>query len=216
MELEENNNIGNVSPDERDYVAALARIRTLEGVYQEIENLRSEGGSFGHPSYFKYSICGGLALLKDGLDIISLLGIYTIPVWWLIGPVLSVIVLIIFWFFNVKQKNAKDYMKNLEQNIEVVQENIIHAIRVASKVPGIKKRVAKFGVAKITKFLTCNPTVKIAIGTGSEAVPLWNLVPWNVLAVVLAYIDERKIYKNAAQNGEEAYSQLISQLNETV
>jgi len=197
---------------ENNYAAQLAQIRTLEGVYKDIESLRTEGQSFGHPSYFKYFICGSLALLKDGLDIAVLLTVIAVPWWWLVGPSISILVIIIFWFFDVKQKKAKEYMKNLEQNMEVIQANIVHAVRIASIVPGVKKRVARFGIVKIASFVGRNPTVTVAIGGGLETIPLVSLVPWNTIAVILSYLDERKIYVNAARNAEEAHSQLSSQL----
>ncbi len=202
--------------NEREYAAQLAQIRTLDGVYKDIENLRNQGQEFGHPSYLKYFFCGSLALLKDGLDILALIGIATMPMWWLIGPFLSFTILIIFWLFDIKQKRAKEYMQKLENNMEVIQANIAHAVRVASMVPGVKKRVATYGITKITSFAVGNPTIKIAVGAGVEAFPLVSLVPWNILAVILAYLDERKIYKNAAKNGTEAYQQLSSRLGEVI
>lgn len=197
--------------NEQSYADQLDQIRTMEGVYKDIENLR-EQGQFGHPSYFKYFICGSFALLKDGLDILALLSITTLPMWWFFGPFLSFIILLIFWVFNIKQKKAKEYMQNLEQNMEIIQANIIHAVRVASMVPGVKKKVAKIGVTKIASSLGRNPTIKIAAGAGVESIPLVSLVPWNTIAVILAYLDERKIYINAAKNSNEAYEQLTSQL----
>jgi len=201
--------------NESGYATQLAQIRTMEGVYKDIENLRAEGQAFGHPSYFKYFLCGSLALLKDGLDIAALLSLVALPAWWLIGPSLSILVLVIFWFFNVKPKKAKEYMKNLEQSMEVIQANITHAVRVASMVPGVKKKVARIGIAKIASFAGRSPTVTIAIGGGLEAIPLVSLVPWNTISVILSYLDERKIYINAAKNGEEAHAQLSSQLANT-
>ncbi|GEM_PF-2769859 len=208
-------NKDNINEDEEWYSAQLAKIRSLEGVYKDIQSLKEKGRSFGHPSYIKYSICGSLALLKDGLDIAALLGVFTLPLWWLIGPFLSFIILLIFWLFNIKQKKAEGYIKGLESNMEVIQANIAHAIRVVSRIPGAKKKVAAFNLTKITSFLGRSPTVKVGIGAGLESVPLVSLAPWNIIAVILSYLDERKIYKNAAKNGEEAASQLTSQLQET-
>lgn len=199
--------------NEASYAAQLAQIRTIEGVYKDIKRIREDGEAFGHPSYFKYFICGTLALLKDGLDIAALLTLVTVPMWWLVGPSLSILVVIIFWFFNIKQGKAKDYMKNLEKNMEVIQANMVHAVRLASRVPGVKKRAARFGIAKIASFVGRSPTVTVAAGAGLETIPLVSLVPWNIISVILAYLDERKIYKNAAKNGEEAYNQLSSQLS---
>lgn len=202
--------------EENNYAAQLAQIRTMEGVYKDIKKLREEGEAFGHPSYFKYFICGSLALLKDGLDIAALFTLVTVPMWWLVGPSLSILVVIIFWFFNIKQQRAKDYMKDLEKNMEIIQTNIVHAVRIASRVPGVKKRAAKFGIAKIASLAGRSPTITVAVGGGLETIPLVSLAPWNTIAVILSYWDERKIYRNAAKNGEEAYNQLSSQLSSAI
>lgn len=201
---------------EESYADQLHTLRFLENTVQDIEGIRERGGSFGKPSKFKYLICGGIAALKDGLDILSLLGVATIPLWWLVGPFLSLVLILIFWFFNVKQKRAQEFMKSLENDLDVIQKNIAHTIRVASRVPGIKKKAANLAIVKISSFLKKNPTVKIAAGGAIDSIPLVNLVPFNLLAVVLSYLDERKIYKNAAQNAEEAYVQLSSQLTESI
>lgn len=201
---------------ENNYENQLNTLRFLESTAQDIEGIRERGESFGKPSKFKYIICAGIAVLKDGLDIISLLGIATIPLWWLVGPFLSIIIIIIFWIFDIKQKRAQEFMKSLENDMDVIQKNIAHAIRVVSRIPGIKRKAANLAIVKITSFLKKNPTVKVAAGGALDSIPLVNLVPFNLLAVILSYLDERKIYKNAAQNAEEAYTQLSSQLTESI
>ena len=215
---------------EADYAFQLNSLRTLEDASKEIDALKRRGESFGKPSVFKYFCCGTIAIIKDVLEILALLGTVTIPLAWLLGPMVSIVLVIVFWIFNIKADRANDFIKGLEKDIEIIQGNIAHVVRIASMIPGSRK-LAKRGVARLASRVSKSKKViqiseKIAaspvgkaiwanvIDSAADISTVLQWLPASTIGVILSYLDERRLYKNAAENAKEAHAQLSAQLNE--
>ena len=216
---------------EANYAYHLNSLRSLEGMAGEVEAIKERGDSFGKPSMFKYFCCGSIAMAKDAMEILALAGVVTIPLAWFVGPMISALLILIFWMSNVKAGKAKDFTKGLEKDIEVIQENIAHATRIVNRIPGARG-LAKKGATrlaarasrsktaiKLTEKFAGSPVAKAVwsnvIDSAADISVIFQWLPASTIGVILSYLDERKIYKNAAENATEAYAQLSSQLNES-
>lgn len=219
---------------EAEYAYQIDALRTLESTVQSIDSLKQRGESLGKPSKFKYAVCGTLAIAKDGLEIAALAGGVTIPLAWLIGPMVSFILVLIFWLFNMKVDRAKEFMDDLEKEIEVIQQNIAHAVRIAKRIrmiPGVKgldrKGAARLAarasknktVVKITRTITGSPVAKAAwsnaIDSGATISTIFQWLPASSIGVVLSYLDEKKVLKNTAENADTTHQTLSEDLATT-
>lgn len=219
---------------EAEYAYQLGALRTLESTVRSIDSLKQRGEALGKPSKFKYAVCGTIAIAKDAMEIAALAGGVTIPLAWFIGPFISCILVLIFWLFNMKVDRAKEFMNDLEKEIEVIQQNIAHAIRIANRIrmiPGVKKVVKKGATAlaaraaknktvvKITGKITGSPVAKAvwsnAIDIGATISIIFQWLPVSSIGVVLSYLDERKVLKNATENADVAHQTLSEDLATT-
>ncbi len=215
---------------ETEYAYQLGALRTLESTVQSIDSLKQRGESLGKPSKLKYVACGIIAIAKDAMEIVALAGVVTIPLAWFIGPTISVILVLIFWLFNMKVDRANDFMNDLEKEIEVIQQNIAHAVRIANRIrmiPGVKG-LAKKGAATLAARAAKNKTVikisKIAgspvakaawanaIDSGATISTILQWLPASSIGVILSYLDERRVLKNAAENAGIAHKDLSENL----
>lgn len=216
---------------ETEYAYQLGALRTLESTVQSIDSLKQRGESFGKPSKIKYAVCGTIAIAKDAMEIAALAGGVTIPLAWFIGPMISFILVLIFWLFNMKVDRANEFMNDLEKEIEIIQQNIAHAVRIANRIrmiPGVKGLVKKGAttlaarasknkyVARITKKVAGSPVAKAAwsnaIDSGATISTIFQWLPASSIGVVLSYLDERKVLKNAAENADTAHKDLSENL----
>ncbi len=235
-EIEQLNNVGEGIEEEEEvenaYMVQLNSLRFLEGAIAEINAIKERGGSFGKPSKFKYAICGMIAVAKDGMEVVALFGGVTIPLAWFFGPAISILLVLIFWMSNTKQGRAADFTKGLAKDIEAIQDSIAHATRMINRIPGARglakrgtvrlaAKIAKSKTAiKLSKKVAGSPVAKAiwanVIDSGADISVVFQWLPASTIGVMLSYLDEKKTYKNAAQNAEEAYTQLSSQLTESV
>lgn len=219
---------------ETEYAYQLGALRTLESTVLSIDSLKQKGESLGKPSKLKYAACGTIAVAKDAMEIAALAGGVTIPLAWFIGPFISCILVLIFWLFNMKVDRAKEFMNDLEKEIEVIQQNIAHAIRIANRIrmiPGVKGAVRKSAAAlavrasknktvvKLTKKIAGSPVAKAAwanaIDSGATISTIFQWLPASTIGVVLSYLDERKVLKNAVENADVAHQTLSENLATT-
>lgn len=219
---------------ETEYAYQLGALRTLESTVQSIDSIKQRGGALGKPSKLKYVACGTIAVAKDAMEIAALAGGVTIPLAWFIGPFISCILVLIFWLFNMKVDRAKEFMNDLEKEIEVIQQNIAHAVRIANRIrmiPGVKGLAKKSGAAlaarasknktvvKLTQKIAGSPVAKAAwsnaIDSGATISTIFQWLPASTIGVVLSYLDERKVLKNAAENADTAHKSLSEDLATT-
>lgn len=173
---------------EADYANQLASEQEQE--VNAINILHEEGKSFGsRPSFIKYFVLFFmLAVPNDAIDALELTGLLEILAWF-VSFFLSISSILIFWFFDHEQKRAQAYLKKTEE----FQKTLAHTARTVL-------RVAKlFRHTKVAR----NPIFKIIIGAVAELIPFLSIFPWSSISVFLAYLDERKAYKNAKETGEE-------------
>lgn len=150
--------------------------------------LQEEGRSFGNPSLIRYLVLLFVfAVPNDAIDALELTGFLVILAWF-ISFFLSMGSILFSWFTDHEQKRADLYMKRLE----AFQATVIHRART---------------VFRLAKFFRKNPTMKLIAGAVAEMIPFISLLPWSTIAVIWAYADERKNYKNAKRSGEEIYSE---------
>lgn len=190
--------------------------------------LHDQGQEFRHPSYFKYFILlAPLGLIIDSIDIAAEISGFGIPLGRLLSFLAMVIMILVYWFTNTKQKRADEYVDKIQENIEVItrrianaERNIIRVARLSRKVPGAKQlyrrvhlatirraRVALRRVVKSTK----SPILRFAAAGTLNLVPLLALMPWMLIGVWLSYRAEKESYKNA----EEASNSVLEATGET-
>lgn len=142
--------------------------------------LQEEGRSFGNPSLIRYLILLFVfAVPNDAVDAFELTGFLVILAWF-VSFFLSVGSILFSWLTDREQKRADLYMKRLE----AFQATVIHGTRT---------------VFRLAKFFRKNPTMKLIAGAVAEMIPFISLLPWSTIAVIWAYVDERKNYKNAKE-----------------
>ncbi|OGN02172.1 MAG: hypothetical protein A2651_02840 [Candidatus Yanofskybacteria bacterium RIFCSPHIGHO2_01_FULL_42_12] len=190
--------------------------------------LYNQGQEFRHPSYFKYFVLlAPLGFIVDSLDIFAHISGAGIPFGSLISFAATVVMLLIFWFTNTKQKRANEYIENIEKNIEVItqrianaERNIVRVARLSRKVPGVKQvyrklhlrtvrrgRVALRGVIKSSK----SPILRYAAMGTLNLIPFLAILPWQLIGVYLSYRAEKEGYKNA----QDASDSVLETVGET-
>ncbi|MBI2064946.1 MAG: hypothetical protein HYT62_02745 [Candidatus Yanofskybacteria bacterium] len=97
---------------------------------------------------------------------------------------------------------------------------------IAAAVEGIEKATEAIRAAKVTArtakgvrlvtSVTANPLVRLGAGAGLNAFPILALFPFMSLAVVLSYLSERKIYRQARESAEQAKQEILASLVEVV
>lgn len=184
---------------EIEYSNQLAFEREQEA--QTTDALTEEGKSFGRPSFIKYFVLFFvLAIPNDAIDAIELTGFFAILAWF-VSFFLSISSILIMWFTDQEQKRAQGYMKKVEE----FQKTAARTVRTTLM-------VAKF--FRNTKFagrVTKNPLFKIVAGAVAEMVPFLSIFPWSSISVILAYLDERKTYKNAGETSEKIGSTMTTE-----
>ena len=202
--------------EEEQNAIELEANQELYATQTEATELHKKGQEFRHPSYFKYLvILGPLAAIIDGIDIFAEFSGVGIPFGRLISLAVTVIMLLVFWFTNTKQKRADGYVENIQKNIELITERIANAekqiVRVARfsrHIPGAKQayrrlhlktirrgRVALRRVVKSSK----SPILRYAAAGTLNLIPLLAILPWQLIGVYLSYRAEKESYKKARE-----------------
>lgn len=214
--------------EEEQNAIELEADQELYAAQTEAAELHKRGQEFRHPSYFKYlAVLGSLATTIDGIDIFTEVSGIGIPFGRLISFAATVIMLLIYWFTNTKQKRAGEYVDNIEKNIDVItqrianaEKQIVRVARLSRRIPGAKQayrrlhlrtirrgRVALRRVAKSTK----SPILRYAAAGALNLVPILAVLPWQIIGVYLSYRAEKESYKNA----REASDSILEATGET-
>ena len=206
--------------EEESLANELALEQEVYAAQQELQNIASEGKSYGHPSYIKYFILFSLAVIVDVVDFADLSALLAILArffsffaW--IG------MLLIYWFTDTKQKNAEKYVQDVEARVANVQlaiargtKSALRTAKLLRKVPGMKgvaRQIPRM-LVKIRRVARKNPITKIAVGGALNLFPFLAIFPWMFFGVLWTYLDEKKTYKNASESGEEIVSQNITDM----
>ena len=203
---------------EDQYSAELAAEQELYSIGQQIEELAEKGRSFGRPSFFKYGLLLFLAILADAVIVGSylLFGTGIILSTFFAAP-LIISVILVSWFTDTKLKDAQAYPGKIEQTVVLVQQRIAIATRTGlktakalRKVPGMKSaaRALPRKLVQIRKVARRSPVGRTLIGSGANIVPIINLVPWQVVSVLMAYSAEKKTLEEVIQATNDAIEQL--------
>ncbi len=206
---------------EERYAAELAAEQELYGIERQIQQLAEEGRSFGRPSLFKYGLLLLLAILVDIVIIVSYLlyGVGIVLSTFFASPFIISIILI-SWFTDAKIKNTQAYPEKVEQVVVSVQRRIATATRtgliaakVLRRIPGMKgvARAIPRKLVQIRRVARRSPIGRILIGSGGNILPFINLVPWQIVSVLMAYSAEKKMLEEARQATNDAIEQLQSQ-----
>ncbi len=185
-------------------------------INNRIAEVHQEGKSFGKPSKFKYFILFFLAIIVDIVDFAELTGIgYFIAK--VVAIVCTIVMYLIFWFTDTKQKNAEQYQKKVETYLQNLQKNLAHLERRAVQISrlvgkytgsrSIKKikaiRALRGGAAKVIKITRKSPGAKFLASAMANLVPGLDLVPWQIVGVWLSYRDENETYRDAANIADD-------------
>lgn len=213
-----------VELQEAEYANQLAQEQEAESglaeVKEEINSIYEEGLSHSlYPFALNYIIFFlPLAIANDLAELLDLIPYIGFILSWFVSIFLSVLLILIFWFFNAKYKEAKNYLKNIDARLASIEHKLLiltrttrYALGTAKalrKIPGIKgvaRQIPRVLVKlrKPLKPLLRNPMIKLVVGAGLEAVPILSWVPWSTLSVILSYFDERKMYKDTKKVGLE-------------
>ena len=189
QQFEEQAKAAEVELAELEYANRLALEREQE--IQVTNTIQEEGRSFGRPSLIKYFLLFFvLAVPNDVIDAIELTGFLAIVAWFA-SAFLSITSILVFWFTDQEQKRAQGFMKKVEEYRRTAIRTTRTAFRVA-------------------KFFRKNPTMKIVAGAVAEFIPFISIFPWSSVSVILAYLDERKTYKEAVKTSEEVSDEVHS------
>lgn len=208
--------------EEEQYAAELAAEQDLYAIKQQIQQLAKGGQSFGRPSFFKYGLLLVLAILADT----AIIGSYLL---FGAGFILStffalpfiVPILLISWFTDTNLKNAQNHPEKVEQAVVLIQQRVATATRAGlrtakalRKVPGMKgvARAIPRKLVKVRRVARRSPVGRILIGSGVNSVPVINLIPWQVVSVLMAYSAEKKTLEEAHQATNDAIEQLQLQV----
>lgn len=140
---------------------------------------------FSGPSLFKYALILLLfAIPNDIIDALDFTGIGFLFSW-LISLFLSVSTLFLMWFSDSEFKRVKNHLSQKTKNIQ-------RAEKVLTKT-----------ATKIARYAPRNPLIKVVAGCVLELVPIVSILPWASISVYLAYMDEKKAYKQAKETAGE-------------
>src|SRR3989344_3806921 len=143
---------------EEENAEQLAAEQELYAAETEAIDLSNQGQEFQRPSLIKYLvILAPLAGIVDLIDFIDLSGVGAF-----IGRVVSlgasVLIILIFWLTNTKQKRADDYVESIQEKIDVItkrianaEKQIVRVARLSRKVPGTKRIYRRVHLATIRK-----------------------------------------------------------------
>ncbi|OGM96369.1 MAG: hypothetical protein A3B86_04530 [Candidatus Yanofskybacteria bacterium RIFCSPHIGHO2_02_FULL_38_22b] len=160
---------------------------------QTADSIQKEGRSFGRPSFIKYFLLFFvLAVPNDLVDAIELTGFLAIVAWF-VSFFLSISTVLIMWFTDQEQKRAEGFMKQVEEYRRTAIRTTKTAFRIA-------------------RFFRKNPTMKVVAGAVAEFIPFLSIFPWASLSILLAYLDERKTFKEARQSSEESASAVLTEV----
>ena len=165
------------------YANQLAFQREQEA--QATTALAKEGSSFGKASLFKYAIILVIfAIPNDIVDAIELTG-FLVILSWLVSLFLSASQIIIMWFADSELKNVREHVGKVKQYQKTAAKTLTKT------------------ASRLAKFAPRNPITKVLIGACLEMIPLISIMPWSSICTVLAYMDERKTFKEARASSEE-------------
>jgi len=211
--------------EEENYIAdQLASERQedweLAQVGEEINSIYEDGvGHSLYPFAWNYIIfLFPLAFLNDAVDLLDL-----IPyVGWLLSLFaslfLSAVIVFTQFFFNGGYQEAKKYLNSLEDRLKSIENKLLvltrttrlalRTAKILRKVPGMKniaRQIPRLLVKlrKPIKPILRNPTIKLIFGAGLEAIPFISWVPWSTFSVLLAYLDEKHMNKQARRVAED-------------
>lgn len=184
---------------------------------QELKNLHQEGKQFGSPSVIKYLILIILAASQDLVDFADLSGI---------GAIFSfgysllsfTVISFIFWFTDSRMILAKEYAKGLDGKILKIRTRMVQATRLIGQKT---LKAAKYGrkikalrplirkslrvVNKTKRYLNRNPITKILFFGVIDLIPGAGILPWMTFSIILSYLDERGILKEARESADEVF-----------
>lgn len=205
------------SAEEEEMLAEQLSIeQEANAMNNQILDVHREGKAFGKPSKFKYFILFFLAAIVDTVDFAELTGIgYFVAK--VVAIICTIIMYLIFWFTNTKQKNAEQYQKKVENFTQDLQKNVAHLerranqiLRLTGKLTGgrtLKKikaiKTLRKATANVIKITRRNPTTKFLAAAVANLVPGLDLVPWQIVGVWLSYRDELETYKDAATAADD-------------
>lgn len=150
--------------------------------------IQREALSFGKASLFKYLIILLIfAIPNDVIDAIDVTGV-GIVVSWLISFFLSMATILVIWFADSELQRVKSHLSRVDS----------HKKTLIGKLTKIS--------SKLTKYAPKNPVVKVIVGSILEMIPIVSILPWSSISVVLAYLDERKAFKEARESANELTS----------
>ena len=156
---------------------------------------REGGESFGRPSLFKYLIIFFIfAIPNDLIDAIDLTG-FLMLLSWFISLFLSVATIIIMWFADSELKRVKSHITKGGKHQKVLATTMTRAS------------------SKLAKLAPKNPIVKVVAGAILEMTPIISILPWSSISVILAYLDERRTYKEA-QEGSKNIGEISTSIAE--
>jgi hypothetical protein len=194
----------------------LAIEQETTSINNQIDVVHQEGKAYGKPSRFKYFVLFLLASIVDLLNLLTLTGFgYAISV--IVSVVITIIMYLLFWFTNGKQKRANEYQQKIVAFTQELQKNIAHLerrtvqiTRLAGKFSNnkiIKKlkpvKALRKGAAKILKVTRRNPMTKFLGSAIANMIPILDLFPWQIIGVYLSYRDERETYADASNVADD-------------
>ena len=207
--------------EEQQYATELAAEQELYDIQRQIQQLDAKGQSFGRPSLLKYGLLLVLAILADAVIIGSyLLFGAGIVISTLLASPFIIFIILISWFTDTKLKNAQAHPQEAEKAVILVQQRIATATRTGlrtakalRKVPGMKgvARAIPRGLVKVRRVAKRSPLGRILIGSGLNSIPIINIVPWQVISIIMAYSAEKQTLEEARQATSEAIEQLQAQ-----
>lgn len=199
-----------------------ARLAEESTNQQEADAILQTGYEFGSPSMLRWGVIFILALLNDGVDLLDLTGVLAILAWF-ISLGLSATILGILWFSDAKVKRANHFLADLNQPQVAQTGRAGLRSELSRKWKQGSKSLAQKRLApqehpdrmnikgSVTGILRGgNPMTLTLIGSAVESVPYVDLINLIIVWVLVAYLQERKVYINARKAAEMRYSQLLA------
>ena len=114
---------------------------------------------------------------------------------------------------SLSPQEAEKAVILVQQRIATATRTGLRTAKALRKVPGMKgvARAIPRGLVKVRRVAKRSPLGRILIGSGLNSIPIINIVPWQVISIIMAYSAEKQTLEEARQATSEAIEQLQAQ-----
>lgn len=231
--------------EDEEQLADFALNQDIAQAEQQIDELNDKIAYFSGPSAMKYLLLlVPLALVVDILDIIgyfmaaTVAGVTITILLLFVSVVLNCIIIFIFWFTDYGVKEARGYPAKVNLFIadtaaRIKEIRILNQGRLSLKAAwatqsaeeitkaqrAIRMARTTARTARVARFAgktVGSPIAKLVGGGLLNAAPGLGIAPIMSISLLLTYLSERKVYRQAREAAEQAKQEILASMAEVV